>query len=87
MADFTSTVSGIATSVVGLVKALIVMFVFVNIIYSTGFDPIGGIVDLVESFLDGGFSGLLALLIFVSFAYRFKILKRKVRTLQRCSAR
>ena len=32
MADFTSTVSGIATSVVGLVKALIVMFVFVNII-------------------------------------------------------
>ena len=68
MADFTSTVSGIATSVVGLVKALIVMFVFVNILYSTGFDPIGGIVDLVESFLDGGFAGLLALLIFVSFA-------------------
>ena len=68
MADFTSTVSGIATSVVGLVKALIVMFVFVNIIYSTGFDPIGGIVDLVGSFLDGGFSGLLALLIFVSWA-------------------
>ena len=68
MADFTSTVSGIATSVVGLVKALIVMFVFVNIIYSTGFDPIGGIVGLVESVLDGGFSGLLALLIFVSFA-------------------
>ena len=54
--------------VVSLVKALIVMFVFVNILYSTGFDPIGGIVDLVESFLDGGFSGLLALLIFVSFA-------------------
>ena len=68
MADFTSTVQGIANSVVGLIKALIVMFVFVNILYSTGFDPIGGIVDLVESFLDGGLSGLLALLIFVSFA-------------------
>ena len=68
MADFTSTVQGIANSVVGLIKALIVMFVFVNILYSTGFDPIGGIVALVESFLDGGFSGLLALLIFVSFA-------------------
>ena len=68
MADFTSTVQGIANSVVGLIKALIVMFVFVNILYSTGFDPIGGIVDLVESFFDGGFSGLLALLIFVSFA-------------------
>jgi hypothetical protein len=57
MADFTSTVQGIAKSVVGLIKALIVMFVFVNILYSTGFDPVGGIVDLVES-----------LLIFVSFA-------------------
>ncbi len=68
MADFTSTVQGIANSVVGLIKALIVMFVFVNILYSTGFDPIGGLVDLVESFLDGGFAGLLALLIFVSFA-------------------
>ena len=68
MADFTSTVQGIANSVVGLIKALIVMFVFVNILYSTGFDPIGGLVDLVESFLDGRFSGLLALLIFVSFA-------------------
>ena len=68
MADFTSTVQGIANSVVGLIKALIVMFVFVNILYSTGFDPIGGLVDLVESFLEGGVSGLLALLIFVSFA-------------------
>ena len=68
MADFTSTVQGIANSVVGLIKALIVMFVFVNILYSTGFDPIGGIVDLVETFIDRGFSGLLALLIFVSFA-------------------
>jgi len=36
MADFTSTVQGIANSVVGLIKALIVMFVFVNILYSTG---------------------------------------------------
>ena len=45
----------------------IVLFVFVNIIYSTGFDPIGGIVDLVNTFLDGGFAGLLALLVFLSF--------------------
>ena len=67
MADFTSSVQGIANSVVSLVKALIVMFVFVNILYSTGFDPIGGIVDLVNTFLDGGFAGLLALLVFLSF--------------------
>ena len=50
-----------------MIKALIVLFVFVNIIYSTGFDPIGGIVDLVNTFLDGGFAGLLALLVFLSF--------------------
>ena len=68
MADVNTTVQNAASGVVGVIKALIVLFVFVNIVYSTGFDPIGGIVDLVESFLDGGFSGLLALLIFVSFA-------------------
>ena len=38
-----------------------------NIVYSTGFDPIGGIVDLVNTFLDGGFAGLLALLVLLSF--------------------
>ena len=54
MADVTSTVQNAASGVVGVIKALIVLFVFVNIIYSTGFDPIGGIVDLVNTFLDGG---------------------------------
>jgi len=67
MADVNSTVSNAASGVVGVIKALIVLFVFVNIVYSTGFDPIGGIVDLVNTFLDGGFAGLLALLVFLSF--------------------
>ena len=67
MADVNSTVQNAATGVVGVIKALIVLFVFVNIVYSTGFDPIGGIVDLVNTFLDGGFAGLLALLVFLSF--------------------
>ena len=67
MADVTSTVSNAASGVVSVIKALIALFVFVNIIYSTGFDPIGGIVDLVNTFLDGGFAGLLALLVFLSF--------------------
>jgi hypothetical protein len=40
--------------------------VFANILYSTGFDPVGGIVDLVNTFLDGGLAGLLALLFLVS---------------------
>ncbi len=67
MADITSTVQNAASGVVGIIKALIVLFVFVNIIYSMGFDPIGGIVDLVNTFLDVGFAGLLALLVFLSF--------------------
>ena len=67
MADVTSTVQNAASGVVGVIKALIVLVVFVNIIYSTGFDPIGGIVDLVNTFLDGGFAGLLGLLVFLSF--------------------
>ena len=65
MADVNSTVQNAASGVVGVIKALIVLFVFVNIVYSTGFDPIGGIVDLVNTFLDGGFAGLLALLVFL----------------------
>ena len=46
MADVNATVQNAAAGIVGVIKALIVLFVFVNIIYSTGFDPIGGIVDL-----------------------------------------
>ena len=67
MADVNSTVQNAASGVVGVINALSVVFVFVNIVYSTGFDPIGGIVDLVNTFLDGGFAGLLALLVFLSF--------------------
>ena len=43
MADVNSTVQNAASGVVGVIKALIVLFVFVNIVYSTGFDPIGGL--------------------------------------------
>ena len=67
MADVNSTVQNAASGVVGVIKALIVLFGFVNIVYSTCFDPIGGIVELVNTFLDGGFAGLLALLVFLSF--------------------
>ncbi|MBT3501503.1 MAG: hypothetical protein HOB40_04995 [Candidatus Marinimicrobia bacterium] len=67
MADVNSTVENAASGIISVIKALIVLFVFVNIVYSTQFDPIGGIVDLVNNFLDGGFAGLLALLVFLSF--------------------
>ncbi|MFQ6612872.1 MAG: hypothetical protein ACE5D2_07195 [Fidelibacterota bacterium] len=67
MADVSTTVRTVVEGIVGLIKALIVLFVFVNILYSTGIDPIGGLTDLVDAFLEGGFPGLLALLLFVSF--------------------
>ena len=66
MADVSSTVQGVVTGIVSLIKGLVVLFVFVNILYSTGFDPVGGIIDLVSAFVDGGFAGLLALLVLVS---------------------
>lgn len=67
MSDISSTVQSVVGGIVSLIKGLIVLFVFANILYATGFDPIGGLVDLVNAFLDGGFAGLLALLVFVSF--------------------
>lgn len=67
MADISTTVSNVVGGIIGLLKALIVLFVFANILYATGIDPISGLIELVDSFLDGGFPGLLALLILVSF--------------------
>ena len=67
MADISSTVQGVVSGLVSLIKGLIVLFVFVNILYLTPFDPIGGIVELVSTFLDGGFAGLIALLLLLSF--------------------
>ena len=52
MADVSSTVQGVVSGIVSLVKGLIVLFIFVNILYSTGFDPVGGIIDLVSAFVD-----------------------------------
>ncbi|NOZ03195.1 MAG: hypothetical protein GXO92_01110 [FCB group bacterium] len=67
MADVSATVENVVTGIVSLIKGLIVLFVFANILFATGFDPIGGLIDLVNAFLDGGFAGLLALLVFVAF--------------------
>ena len=36
--------------IVGLLKTVIVFFVFVNILYVTNVNPIGGIIELVDSF-------------------------------------
>lgn len=68
MADITTTVSNVVSGLVNLIKGLIVLFVFASIIWGNiPFDPVAGLMDLVDSFLDGGFAGLLALLLLVSF--------------------
>ena len=56
-----------AGALVSLIKGLIVAAVFAGILFDTGFNPINGIVSLVDSFLTGGLAGLLALLVFASF--------------------
>ena len=53
--------------IVGLLKTVIVFFVFVNILYVTNVNPVGGIIELVDSFVNGGLAGLLALIVFASF--------------------
>ena len=67
MKNVAATINDISAAVVGVIKGLIVAFVFANILYTTGMDPIGGIVNLVDAFLGGGLLGLLALLVFASF--------------------
>ena len=67
MADLSSTVNSVVSGIISLIKGLIVFFIFANILYPTGMDPILGLTELVNSFMDGGLAGLLALLIFVSF--------------------
>jgi RsiW-degrading membrane proteinase PrsW (M82 family) len=65
--DVTATVTTVVGGLVSVLKALIVFFVFANVIYMTGFDPVGGLIDLVRTFMGGGLAGLLTLLVFVSF--------------------
>ena len=52
MKNAVSSISSVAGAVVAVIKGLIVAFVFANILYTTGFDPIGGVVDLVNIILN-----------------------------------
>ena len=62
-----NNVNGWVGGIVGLLKTVIVFFVFVNILYVTNVNPIGCIIELVDSFVNGGLAGLLALIVFASF--------------------
>ena len=45
MKNVAATINDISAAVVAVIKGLIVAFVFANILYTTGMDPIGGIVS------------------------------------------
>ena len=63
-----SNVNGWLGGIVGLLKTVIVFFVFAGILWPTGLpNAIGGVMNLIGTFIGGGLAGLLALVVFVSF--------------------
>jgi len=67
MNDVLSRVKETINGLVGIVISFLVLMVFANMVYTTGMDPIGGIIAFIGSFLNNGFAGLLALVVFVWF--------------------
>ena len=63
MASWDSLVTSTLSGLTGVVKAAVIFFVFANILYPTGMDPLGGIMNLVDTFLNGGVAGLVAVMI------------------------
>ena len=69
MKNVAAMINDAAGAFVSLIKGLVVAAVFAGILFAlpAGWNPIGGIVNLVNAFLGGGLAGLLALLVFASF--------------------
>ena len=68
MKNALSNVNSWLGGIVGLLKTVIVFFVFAQILWPQGLpNAISGVMNLVGMFLGGGLAGLLALCVFVSF--------------------
>ena len=70
MKNAAATINDAASALVSLLKGLIVATVFAGILFSlpNGWgNGIDGLVNLVNAFMGGGLSGLLALLLLASF--------------------
>ena len=67
MASWDSVITSTLSGLTGVVKAAVIFFVFANILYPTVMDPLGGIMNLVDTFLNGGVTGLLVLVVFLSW--------------------
>ena len=65
-----SSITDGADSLVSVITSLIVLSIFVGILTGGnvfGADVVGNVKALIQSFLDGGFAGLLALLVLLSY--------------------
>ena len=62
-----SMLNGALNGLTGVVKAAIIFFVFAGILFDTPVDALGGIMGFVDTFLNGGLTGLLVLVVFLSW--------------------
>ena len=65
-----STITDSVDSLVGVATSLIVLSVFTGLLFGGsifGVSVVENIMVLIQTFMDGGFTGLLALLVLLSF--------------------
>ena len=65
-----STITESVDSLVGVMTSLIVLSVFTGLLFGGslfGISVVENIMVLIQTFMDGGFTGLLALLVLLSF--------------------
>ena len=65
-----STITDRVDSLVAVATSLIVLSVFTGILFGgsiSGVSVVENVMALIQAFLDGGFAGLLALLVLLSF--------------------
>ena len=68
--EVTDMIQNVANGLVEVLKSLIILFVFAGILYTdlpNSINVIGGLTNLIDRFVNGGFNGLLALLVLFSF--------------------
>ena len=66
MASWDSMLSNALDGLTSVVKAAIIFFVFAWILFDTPVDALGGIMGFVDTYLNGGLTGLLVLVVFLS---------------------
>jgi len=67
MASWDSMISGALNGLTSVIKVAIVFFVFASILFDTPVDALGGLMNFVDTFLNGGLTGLLVLVVFLSW--------------------